>query len=130
MYYCPSSVRADHQHFGVKLLNPNGHHSVLVNKSMEFIHGAEFLFGWMIENTADDKELQNKGNHTPIPLYSILKYIQATSKTEHHFACYFNMYIIWNCTLTLFCVSLQCLELGSIKFKKNKGIMWSVCGLR
>jgi hypothetical protein len=79
---------------------------------------------------ADDKRLQNKGNHTPIPFYSVFKCLQGTSETEHYFACYFSMYTIWDCALTLFWVSLQCLVLGSIKFKKNRGIMWIVCGLR
>jgi hypothetical protein len=78
--------------------------------------------GW--RDTEDDKGLQNKGNHTPIPFYSVLKYLQETSKTKRYCACYFNMYIIWDCTLTLFWVSLQCLVLSRIKFKKNKGIMW------
>ena len=94
MCYCLSSMRADHQHSGVKLLNPNGYHSVPVNKSTNL-----FMVRVSVQiNVGETQQMirgcKNKGNHTPIPFYSVLKCLQSTSKTEHYFVCYFIMCII------------------------------------
>jgi hypothetical protein len=92
-----SSVSADHQHFEVKLLNPMTTIWIQSTDQWNLFMLQSFCLKKWWRDTTDDKELQNKSNHTPIPFYSVLKCLQATFKTALYFACYFNMYIISHC---------------------------------